>query len=323
MSERYSQLIVVDPAPEVEAWVKEQLKPTDRHFYTLDAAAAVLGGSIMRATAVIANLAPDHFNTFTTLANLGVKNIVCEKPITDSLATTASMVYRATTEKIRLTVGFPRRFTGAASDVIQTAIDFLGGVPSAIVVHGGAKCLVTFGSHFVDFAIELFGSTPIRVAAVGTPAQINPRGIRLDQWGGSASWEFSEDRYLSMMLSNSSSVQSLATIYAPTGRFEMHLNGSISVYKRDPAIVANDPRITRVGFCEPEGMEIVGALSPSTIALMLDEVESDGTLTYSGTQIERSHEAMIGALIAIESQSVLEFPISQDHGLYGKYWNIT
>jgi predicted dehydrogenase len=243
--------------------------------------------------------------------------------MSDSIAHATQMSDRAKSDGIRLTVGFPRRFTLAASHVNVAAKKNLSGPPSAIAVHGGAKCLVTFGSHTVDFAIELFGSQPLRVAAVGNVASINPRGSTLGYWGGAASWEFSNNRYLTIMFTNESSVQSSATIYAPTGIFEMAVNGRITMFKRNADEIEKDPRVTRVGEVDKQGVEVVSALEASTLALILDEIESQNDLTYSGDQLVESMEAMFGALIAIETKAVVEFPLSKSHALYAKSWNVT
>jgi len=323
MSQRYHQLIVVDPDRAVELWMKENLKPGDIYCDKLDVAISVIGDRAKSVTAVIANLAPDHFSTFTRLADNGIRRVVCEKPMSDSIAHAIQMTNRAEAEGIRLTVGFPRRFTLAASHVNVASNKELHGSPSAIAVHGGAKCLVTFGAHTVDFAIELFGSDPLRVVAVGNAASINPRGSTLGYWGGAASWEFPNNRYLTMMFTNESSVQSSATIYSPTGVFEMAVNGKITMFKRNVDELEKDPRVTRVGQVDKDGVEIVGALEASTIALMLDELESQDELSYSGAQLVKSMEAMFGALIAIESKSVVEFPLSRKHDLFEKMWNVT
>jgi len=323
MSRRYHQLIVVDPASPVEDWMKENLKSGDAYYNNLDFAIQAIGDRTEDVTAVIANLAPDHSATFHRLADCGIRKIVCEKPMSDSIALATQMIDRAKSEGIRLTVGFPRRFTLAASHVNVAANENLNGPPSAIAVHGGAKCLVTFGAHTVDFAIELFGCEPLRVAAVGNAASINPRGSTLGYWGGAASWEFPNNRYLTMMFTNESSVQSFATIYAPTGIFEMAVNGRITMFKRNADEIKRDPRVTRVGDVDKQGVEIVSALEASSLGLMLDEIESQYDLTYSGDQLVGSMEAMFGALIAIESNAVVEFPLTKSHGLYGKRWNVT
>jgi len=103
----------------------------------------------------------------------------------------------------------------------------------------------------------------------------------------------------------------------------MAVNGRITMFKRNADEIKRDPRITRVGDVDKQGVEIVSALEASSLGLMLDEIESQNDLTYSGDQLVGSMEAMFGALIAIESNAVVEFPLTKSHGLYGKRWNVT
>jgi hypothetical protein len=59
------------------------------------------------------------------------------------------------------------------------------------------------------------------------------------------------------------------------------------------------------------------------LATILDEVESESDISYSLKHIMESLEASIGGLIAAETNQVVEFPISKDHPLYRKLWNVS
>ena len=63
--------------------------------------------------------------------------------------------------------------------------------------------------------------------------------------------------------------------------------------------------------------------APSELKVILDEIESDLEISYSSKNIMESLEASIGGLIAAETKQVVEFPISKDHPMYGKLWNVT
>ena len=104
MAQRYHQFIVVDPASAVEMWMKENLKPGDVYYNNLDSAISAIGDRAENVTAVIASLAPDHSATFHRLADCGIRRIVCEKPMSDSIALATQMTERAKSDGIRLTV---------------------------------------------------------------------------------------------------------------------------------------------------------------------------------------------------------------------------
>jgi hypothetical protein len=323
MAKRYEKLFLVDPAPEVHEWAKDNIHCAYEIFSSLPVAILAISPHTSMTTAVISHLAPDHFDAYTMLANAGVRHIVCEKPISDSLLTGRAMVDRADRENIRFTVGFPRRFLNTAKEINAAAESELGGPPSAFVIHGGAKCLITFGAHFVDLAVDVFGSPPLRVSGFGSSQPINPRRKDLGYWEGSLSWEFTKNRYLSITFTNQSSVQAIGVLYAPYGTMSLLPNGSVTMVKRNMEEIAKDPRVTRVGVCVDSPVEVVPPSSPSELNVILDEVEGDSDISYTSNLIMESLEASIGGLIAAETKQVVEFPIYKDHPLYGKLWNVT
>jgi predicted dehydrogenase len=323
MAERYEKLLLVDPSPEVEDWLKGQIQSEYKVFTSLSEAIAALSPNVSSTTAVISHLAPDHFDAFTKIADAGVRHIVCEKPISDSLTTAVAMVNRAEQQNIRFAVAFQRRFLQSAKIINSIAQAELGGLPSSIVVHGGAKCLVTFGAHFVDLALDIFGSPPLRVAGFGNSQPINPRRKDLGYWEGSLTWEFSGNRYLTISFTNQSSVQALGVLYAPHGTMNLYPDGKVTMVKRNLEEIVKDPRVTRVGVCEDSPVQVIPGSAPSELSVILDEIESDSDISYSLKHIMESLESSIGGLIAAETKQVVEFPVSQNHPLFGKLWNVT
>jgi predicted dehydrogenase len=323
MAERYERLLLVDPSPEVKDWLKGQIHSEHEVFTSLSEAIDALSPNAISTTAVISHLAPDHFDAFTKISDAGVRHIVCEKPISDSLATSMAMVNRAEQQSIRFSVAFQRRFLQSAKVINSVSQSELGGPPSSIVVHGGAKCLVTFGAHFVDLALDVFGSPPLRVAGFGSSQPINPRRKDLGYWEGSLTWEFSGNRYLTISFTNQSSVQALGVLYAPHGTMNLYPDGKVTMVKRNLEEIAKDPRVTRVGVCEDSPVQVIPGSAPSELSVILDEIEGDSDISYSLKHIMESLEASIGGLIAAETKQVVEFPVSQNHPLFGKLWNVT
>ena len=323
MASRYEKLFLVDPAPGIAEWLKSNVDCDYKLFDSLHEALATVAPHASSTTAVISHLAPDHFDAFTKIADTGVRHIVCEKPISDSLFAGRAMVDRADQENIRLAVGFPRRFLKTAKTINSVSNSELGGPPSSLVVHGGAKCLITFGAHFVDLALDIFESPPLRVAGFGSSQPINPRRKDLGYWEGSLSWEFPGNRYLTISFTNQSSVQALGVLYAPHGTMNLYPDGKVAMVKRKLDDIAKDPRVTRVGVCEDSPIQVIPGSAPSELKVILDEIESDLEISYSSKNIMESLEASIGGLIAAETKQVVEFPISKDHPMYRKLWNVT
>lgn len=320
---RYAQVIVVDPSVAVGEWVQSELRENDLYFKTLDEALEFMTGRGKSVTAVIANLGPDHFETFTKLADFGIQRIFCEKPMAHSIQYAWDMVTRASLEEIILTVGLQRRYEGIAKQVKQSAVEFLGGAPVAIIGHGGAQCLITTGMHWIDFAIEVFEVAPTRVVALAHSKKFNPRGPHLDMWGGSASWEFPDDRFLSLTYLNSSSVEGGLHVYCPSGRFDFMPDGSVRMFRRNADEILADPRLTRVGDAQIDQSFLLRSPADTPISLALDELDSESELTYSSFDAAVSLEAAIGALIAAEDKRTVEFPISLGDPYYARKWDIS
>lgn len=323
MADRYEKVLFVDPSPEIGSWLRAEIHSEYELFTSLTEAIAAVAPYASSTTAVISHLAPDHFDAFTKIADAGMRHIVCEKPISDSLATARAMVDRVEREGIRFAVAFQRRFLQSARIINAISHTELGGPPSALIVHGGAKCLITFGAHFVDLALDVFGSPPLRVAGFGNSQPINPRRKDLGYWEGSLSWEFPGNQYLTISFTNQSSVQALGVLYAPHGTMNLYPDGKVTMVKRNLEEIAKDPRVTRVGVCIGEPREVIPSSAPSELENILYEVEGESGISYSLNHIMDSLEASIGGLIAAETKQVVEFPISQDHVLYGKLWNVT
>ncbi|MEO8364392.1 MAG: hypothetical protein ABI570_08440, partial [Ilumatobacteraceae bacterium] len=70
---RYRHVVVVDPSPMVGEWVRTELRGDDLHFETLSDALNFIEDRAELTTAVISNLGPDHFATFSDLADFGIR----------------------------------------------------------------------------------------------------------------------------------------------------------------------------------------------------------------------------------------------------------
>ena len=318
-----ARLIVVDSDSSVGEWVEENLG-TKASFSTNFG--EVVGSQSFDAAstlAVVATLGPSHLELINALISAGVRRIYCEKPLATSIADCREIVARAQGDGVRLTVGLQRRFTGLANEIRGVGAAQLGGSPTAIVAHGGAQCLVTTGTHWLDLTCDLFESVPTRVSAILSPMRINPRGTDLDLWQGGATWLFSGDRTLTMSYSNASSSDGQVQVYFPLGRIDLDSDGSITVFKRDMAEVERDPRVTRVGDLVRVGPMNVDRVDKSGATNAFRELVGNDELTYPITDAGAVAEAMLAALIAAEQGLSVDLPVAQDNPLYSRRWAVT
>ncbi len=321
MSERYEQLIVVDPNPQSRDWAVDNLGEHVHAFHGLDEGLAAIGSR--KSTAVIATIGPLHRAVVEQVVGHGIKHIYCEKPLATSIADGYHIAELATSTKTRLIVGIQRRFNGLVQQIREFAIGHLGGEPVAIVGHGGAHCLITTGMHWVDLAIDIFGEFPSSVSGSGSPDLINPRGANLDFWQGTAVWAFSRGRMLTLSYSNQSSVDGYLQIYCPRGRIDICPDGSVRGFSRDQREIEQDPRVTRTGEATPVSDAVFTSPLVHPFLSALDQLELGADLSYTVDDAARSLESTLAALIAIETGCRINLPVQRSDTYFTKTWAVT
>lgn len=296
---------------------------SDTQFYSsLNEALDRLRDDIDSVSAVVSNLAPDHFETLNYLLQFGVNKIVCEKPVTNCLSDIEKLLDLEKLHGARITVNIPRRFTKLAESINEISTQKMGGQPTSIVVHGGAKCMVTNGSHWVDLAISIFGDQPEKVVSFSEPKLINPRGKNLEMWGGVSTWWFSGERSFTISFDNASSVESVANIYSRNGRTDCFVDGSAEFFLRNPEEVLSDPRVTRCGGVYKFD-QIIQPIASNTILLALRSVEASGPMEFELKDALLSNQATLAALVSAKEKRIVTFPVSKNFRCFADKWNVT
>jgi predicted dehydrogenase len=318
LGRRCRSLAIVNRRPEVRArasadhphaWVAPDLESLDaRGFPWAD------------AMAVIATWGPSHAAFFHALADRGVRRILCEKPMADSVVAAAEMLERARRDGIVLGVNQVLRHTGLVPALRTLAAEHGVGEPVQIVVRGGASCLVTNGVHWVDVAIQLFEAAPERVVSTAGGEAINPRDATLRFYGGTAVWSFAHGREAVLSLSNHSSVFPTVTIYYRDAAADVALvpaaDGDVAWHvvlrRRDPELVQRWPAVTRTGAAG----EVVhaGPLSgtlgfAAALAAAPADVAGDGAPAVDGDVGLAAVHAVIGALAGGRDRIAIALPI--------------
>lgn len=317
------QLVIVDEDPKVERWVAEELGPKAVFSHTIDSGIERLMGPRHQVISIIATLGPSHFEIIEKLFESGIRRVYCEKPLATSVADCRSIVEHAERVGALVTVGLQRRYNGLAREIRRAGDSFLGGHPTSVVAHGGAQCMITNGTHWLDLACDLFKAAPTRVSALMTPHQINPRGENLEMWQGGATWLFSGERTLTMSYDNSSSSDGLVQVYFPLGRIDLNSDGTITMFGRNMDEVARDSRVTRVGDLKMLGPMDVSGLAADPVARALQELADERELTYPLRTAVEIAEAALAALISSHEGMTVDIPVSRSHPLFAHRWAVT
>lgn len=215
----------------------------------VDRLAALDGAAVAwsPALAVIATWGPSHASLFHALVDRGVRHILCEKPLASSVALADAMVRRAAADGVFLASHHYLRYSGFVTALRRLSDAHREGEPVSVAVHGGAACLVTNGLHWIDFAIQLFGSPPRRVVGTAQGEAINPRSPDLHLYGGSAVWTFDGGRELTLLFGKGSSVYPTTSVYYRDAVATVDYDYEVVLARRDPEAVRKFPAITRTG----------------------------------------------------------------------------
>ena len=190
---------------------------------------------------VISNWGPDHYSTVSYVISKGAKKIVLEKPCADSLKELDELRMLAIDSRCKIVVNHHWFHLNLGHRINLLARSLNLGEVVAIWIHGGARCISTAGSHWINLANQIYASNPKRIFAASNSNNINPRGSHLGYYDGVFSFEYDDFKRLAISLTNLSSI---------AGTFEIYwreafgvLNGeSIKILKTNEQSVS--PKIT-------------------------------------------------------------------------------
>ena len=276
--------------------------------------------------AVIATWGISHANVFTTLAQYGVKRILCEKPLAHSVWAGDLMIKQSEKYGISLGVHHQHRYSGFAGALKQTAFELDLGEPQSIVIHGGASGLVTNGIHYIDIACQIFEREPQSVVSTASGTRINPRSPELMFYGGTAVWSFGKGIEATMSFSNHSSIFRTFVIYYRDAVIEVSRRWDLDIRRRSQEELDRFPAITRTGVAT----NVVQDIPPISLysadertKMLIDEIDSGSFLICPPQVALQSLGACIGALAAGENRSRVELPINPDSHIGRTEWPIS
>jgi predicted dehydrogenase len=318
---RYESVAIVDQfsgaREQAVADHKDAVVAEDLHSLTAS------GWDWSDTTAVIATWGPSHFDVFNGLVDVGVRRILCEKPIADSLAKGHEMLDRARRDGVTLGVHHHRRYSGLTNGLNHLAREYDLGEPVKVVVHGGAAGVVTNGIHYIDWASELFDSDPSSVVSTAAGESLNPRSESLNLYGGTAVWTHDGGQETVISFSNQSSIAASTLVYYRDATVDIGLGLEVVIRTRDSEQTARFPAVTRTGAASEEVFAgaVDGVLPVDQATLrILDEIDS-GTL--SGSLADSALTAMgacVGALEAGKRGQRIDLPIDPESDTGQQTW---
>jgi predicted dehydrogenase len=316
---------VVDSDPEKLVAAKAQ----HPHITTSDSleSLAELGWEFAETIAIISTWGPSHSDVFHKLADAGVKNIMCEKPLASSLATAKAMMKRAEDDGISVGVHQSHRSAGRAEGIMELAESSGLGKLRSYVVTGGAAGIVTNGIHYIDLAAILFNEWPHEVTSTAQGQPINPRSPDLIFYGGTVVWSFSDNRSMTLTFDNGSRVGVEMQMIFENGVISQGADGSKALVRKIPDNPTGiNMAVTRLA--EPSEVVFEGKIpgmmdfADATEKIVLD-IATNAVENCTMEHGYRSVESVIGAILSGEFHSRVSLPIDENSDAFTREFQIS
>jgi len=324
LNELYERVAVVDKNPTA----RDACKATYPNVTTVSdlTELAKIDWPWHQTLGVIATWGISHSTIFHQLIGLGVRKILCEKPLAHSMKAGAEMVKAAKEHNVAFANHIQRQYSGFVESLQKKAAKLEMGLPCAMVVQGGASGLVTNGIHYLALANSLFGKAPDWVSSTAEGLPINPRSPNLMFFGGTATWSYGQGRELTMTMTNLSSISLDNSIYYRDAKVRLLRNLEIEIGMRDPEQLKQYPVITRLGGAS---VEVATGSLPGVIngeectKLMIQEIEAGEIRIYPPESALDTLSACIGALSSGKTGERIALPMDPNSELGCTEWPIS
>jgi hypothetical protein len=179
---------------------------------------------------IIANWGPDHFKTLSHLVSKNMNRFILEKPVVSRMRDLLVIEKLISKKRLNIVVNQGWESHSYPENLISLFESLNLGELELMVVHGGARCIATAGTHYIQVAQRLFQSKPKSVFANLHNNNINPRNSNLSYIQGVLCVEFSGNKYLSLNFSNQSAVEGSINLYWKDS-VAVIVQNKISIYK--------------------------------------------------------------------------------------------
>ncbi|MFC4357689.1 Gfo/Idh/MocA family protein [Halobium salinum] len=326
-AERRHDLFIIDASPNARDRARREYPDA-----TIVSTLSDLDGLVSaweKIAAIVATWAPTHHEYFHELVDRGVRRVLCEKPLANSLANAHAMCERADNEGVRLLAGHLFRYSTLVDDIESWASEYDLGDPVRFASTGGAVGLVNNGVHFADLAYSLFDSTPSSVVSTARSDPINPRSDDLKYFGGTSILSFPDAREAVLSYSNRSSVGPDTRIDYRDAVITIDDTFHVSIRHRSPEDLKEFPAITRYGGASEElystqnpfGDEHLYAAGHDVLfARAHEDLLGDGCPQAPGPIGLSVLHACIGSLVSAAEEESVSLPISQGSEYWQRKW---
>ena len=173
--------------------------------------------------AVVATTADSHHDYVLKLAKMGVKNILCEKPMAVSISQCEEMINLCNEKGARLAINHPVRFTEADIEIKKIINSSKFGNLTSVNISAGNYGLAMNASHNIEMFRFLTGEMPVSVQAWFDDETVpNPRGSQFIDRSGSLRIKSESGKIMSINAYSSSGHGIIITYTARNGQIVLN-----------------------------------------------------------------------------------------------------
>jgi predicted dehydrogenase len=193
---------------------------------------------------ILATYGPDHLSQAKFLVEGGVKKLIIEKPLTDSVADLFELKDLVDKNKVETYCNLPTLFGGMKSKLTEISTKYNLGELKGAGIFGGAECLATNGLHYLDSINGVIDENPIEVFANINDSRINPRGEKFSHLEGTVEWVYKSGFRLFFHMNNSVSINTTWRFFWRNGIADKNSDGLFEIRVRE-TYASKEDKVTR------------------------------------------------------------------------------
>ncbi|MDA9627107.1 Gfo/Idh/MocA family oxidoreductase, partial [Candidatus Pelagibacter sp.] len=184
---------------------------------------------------VICSLAGDHFSNFVEASNLGIKNILMEKPLTNSFNELNKIKNIIKKKEIKFHSNHSWELYKLETFLENTQLRYNMGKPLTFLSFGGAFCISTGAIHFFNIIRKIYKIKVKDMIIFSNLYQsnINPRSNIYKTFGGVVSLSDGEKKNIIFNYSNYSKIRTTQTLIYKFHKIDFFIDGTYHLYRTD------------------------------------------------------------------------------------------
>jgi predicted dehydrogenase len=270
---------------------------------------------------VIGTTAKDHLAILAKAGARGVKNVYMEKPLVQSMADLDKMAILIEHQSIRFAAGYYNDFLTLVDVLENLRKEHHLGELLKISSEGGAVCMSTNGSHVIDLANLLFGSSPKEIMGRINTTIPGPRGNDYSIHDGIGHVWFENGKELLLGYNNRSLNAHTVRLHFEFGQIDAgYFTGKIKIFGHSEEI-RKQPK-----YRYDVPLEVAEISVKDDLKIFIETIFQNFLNGGSYCGFERAYRStvtLLGILISDKERKTIAVPIEKENKYYHERFPIT